>query len=447
MAEYKSSGHSRPPSRTKKNPPRKPQPVLTQYSDISDGSAEDDKNDGDDLSKLREDIKIAMKEYESFINTEGLEKTSLTLRERLLLLKTDLPSKVVIMRRYEEVFSSVDGGRMNAEIAKGNAWLNNCLQLPFGRIKPLGVNYDDGQDKITEYLVNVRNVMDQSVYAHDKAKDDILCFVCRSVTAHTKTSGKVLALCGPPGCGKTRLIRQALHNGLGLPFFSINCGGLNDASVLLGHDYTYLGSKPGKIAQILAMSKYMNCIIYLDELDKISGTKASDISGVLTHMLDPEQNTQFQDTYFQGVNIDVSNVLFVLSFNDMNKVDLIARDRMKIIEVHENTFEEKGHIAKMFLIPEVLASVGLQPGDVIFPDDVVGYIITMAKEPGMRKTRQIFESLVERINILRITGFKSNDRLKLSFNADISEMPVLVTMTLINSLLPISAKALGINLQ
>ncbi len=369
--------------------------------------------------RLREDLQVAEEEYRR-MTQKGGAKSSLTLRERLLLIKTDEQSKMTIMRRYEEIYGSAE----STENAKTLLWLNMCLQMPFGKLQSLGILKEDGTDKISQYLMSVMNTMELSVYGHVQAKEDILCFIARMIANPIASSGKVLALWGPAGCGKTRLVKQAMHKGLGLPFFSINCGGLSDSSLLLGHSYTYVGSKPGKIAQILSMSNCANCIIYLDEVDKLAGSKKSEISGVLTHLLDPEQNTQFQDNYFQGINIDVSHVLFVLSFNDLDKVDVIARDRMKIIKVEGNNLSEKIQIAQKFVVPEVLHSLSMNPYDVVFTEPVLAYIINRADEVGMRKCRRYIEGIIEKINLSIITG----STLSFSFGNIAFRIPMTLTL-------------------
>jgi ATP-dependent Lon protease len=378
------------------------------------------------MKQLQIDLEKATKEYESYESEQGGLQKNLTLRERLLLLKTDKASKMTIMRKYDEIYggASSDPGNMTSENSKAISWLNACSQLPFGKIKPIDVHMSDGEEQISTYLEKIRAVMDASVFGHDSAKEDILCFVARMIANPTAASGKVLALWGPAGCGKTRLVRQAMEKGLRLPFHAINCGGMSDASILLGHHYTYMGSKPGLIAHTLASSGYMNSIIYFDEVDKLSGKASSEISGVLTHLLDPEQNTEFQDNYFQGINLDVSHVLFILSFNDIDKVDYIARDRMKIIRVYENTPDEKAMIIRKFIIPEVLRSMNIPTGEICFTEQAIQSVITKANETGMRKSRRIVETVLERINLLRLIGIdNAKTRLKLDIQLEFAFNP------------------------
>lgn len=216
------------------------------------------------------------------------------------------------------------------------------------------------------------------------------------------------------GVGKSKIIKS-LADALELPFCQINCGGLNDVAVLTGHSETYIGSKPGKIVEMLQSAHYMNPIIYLDEIDKISENKSVEINGVLTHMLDEEQNNKFQDNYLSNVGLNLSKVFFVLSFNDVTKVDEIVSDRLKIIYIQEPSLEQKVQICHDKVIPELLTSVNFDKSNVIRIDkEVIEYVATQKchKESGVRKLRQALEKVFNKLNYDILIG--ATDKLYIS---------------------------------
>lgn len=196
----------------------------------------------------------------------------------------------------------------------------------------------------------------------------------------------------------TKIIKS-LAEALELPFYQINCGGCNDVAVLTGHSETYVGSKAGKIVEALQSSKYMNPIIYLDELDKISDSKAREINGVLTHLLDEEQNNKFQDNYLSNIPLDLSKVFFVLSFNDISKVDEIVSDRMKILYIEKPTLEEKVLICREKVIPEIIDSMNFD-FVVQIDKEVIEYIVLhkCEAESGIRQLKKCIEKVLNKFN-------------------------------------------------
>jgi len=198
----------------------------------------------------------------------------------------------------------------------------------------------------------------------------------------------------------TKIIRS-LADALDLPFYQINFGGLNDSSVLTGHSETYVGSKPGKIVEILTNSKWSNPIIYLDEIDKISESKAVEIFGILTHLLDEEQNGSFQDNYLSHIHLDLSKVFFVLAFNDITKVDEIVSDRLKIIYIDPPNLHDKIIICQTKMIPEILSSININKDyNIIIDEEIIAYIISMKtpQENGVRQLRKNIEKIFNRLN-------------------------------------------------
>jgi hypothetical protein len=204
----------------------------------------------------------------------------------------------------------------------------------------------------------------------------------------------------------TKIIKT-LAEALNFPFYQINFGGLNDVSVLTGHSETYIGAKPGKIVEFFTTCDYMNPIIYLDEVDKVSENKATEIFGVLTHLLDEEQNNKFQDNYLSNVTIDLSKVFFVLAFNDISKIDSIVSDRLKIIYIDPPCLQDKIVICQEKMIPDILKSIKLKDDiNIIFSKEIIEYIIVhkTPNESGVRQLRKNIEKILNRLNYELLVG-------------------------------------------
>jgi ATP-dependent Lon protease len=181
------------------------------------------------------------------------------------------------------------------------------------------------------------------VYGLDDAKLQILQMVGQWIS-NPLAMGTAIAIKGPPGTGKTTLVKDGISKILGREFVFIPLGGASDASFLEGHSYTYEGSVWGKIVQSLMDCQTMNPVFYFDELDKLSETpKGEEIAGILTHLTDTSQNSQFHDKYFSEMDFDLSKCLFIFSYNDESKVNPILRDRM--YRIMTNGYESKERIS------------------------------------------------------------------------------------------------------
>lgn len=338
----------------------------------------------DELERLETFKKNKNEEYE----TSGLPITD--YKNRILLLDVKLSTKLFLLERYEAIKKM-----SHSDYAKGIVWLQTVLNIPFGKYKQsrheeLGVE---------EYFKHVKQILDKSIYGLENVKQDLLEFLARRIS-NPNGKGYVLALHGGKGMGKTKICKS-LAEAMNLPFHQINFGGLNDASVLNGHSETYVGSKPGKLVEILSEAGCMNGIIMLDEVDKISKTKDTEINGILTHLLDEEQNNAFQDNYIGNVPIDLSKILFILTFNNLEKIDDIVSDRMKIIHINVPTLADKLIIAKTKLIPEICETINFdKKWNFELSDKLITDIINLYTdmELGVRKLKKILETIFNKIN-------------------------------------------------
>jgi len=324
------------------------------------------------------------------------------IKSKILLLNVDIPTKSFIMDKFKSLKKPTCGS--DSEYNKGISWINTVLSLPFGEHKSLKVNMRNSGESISNYFRTVKEIMDKHVHGLDNVKQEIIEYIAKKIS-NPNAKGQVLALVGAAGIAKTSLLKS-LGEALDLPFHQINFGGLSDVNLLTGHGECYVGSKPGKIVEALQRSKAMNMILYLDEIDKISSDKSKEINGVLTHLLDEQQNSHFQDNYLSNIDLDLSKIFFVVSFNDISKVSNIVTDRMKIINIDIPTTEEKIEIANLKLMPEIIKELNFHSSfKFIFDKDLMySFIKKHSNEnEGMRQIKKKLENVFNKINYLNLT--------------------------------------------
>jgi ATP-dependent Lon protease len=192
------------------------------------------------------------------------------------------------------------------------------------------------------------------------------------------------------------------------PFAFLPIGGSVNGSTLVGHNFTYVGSTWGRIADVLMVSGCMNPIIFIDEVDKISHTEhGREIISILTHLTDSTQNDAFEDKFFAGINLDLSKALIVFSFNDPDLIDPILLDRITIIETHPLNLNEKVTIIRDYMLPEICKEVGFNTGEIKLSDDMIKMLIeTYTHEAGVRKIK---EKIVEIVRDINLNRFLSDD--------------------------------------
>ena len=262
----------------------------------------------------------------------------------------------------------------------------------------------DNFNVIGKYIKDVKGTLDKSIHGHNKAKEQIQRIVGQWVNG--KQDGYCFGFEGPPGVGKTSIAVRGIANclldddGNSRPFAFIQMGGDANGSTLHGHNYTYVGSTWGSIVQILIDKKCLNPIIFIDEVDKISRTEhGREIVGILTHLLDPTQNDSFQDKYFNGIDLDLSKALFILSYNDVDAIDRILLDRIHRIKFENLSIDDKLVISNEHILPEVFDKMGLKEM-IHFDDDVLKFIIeNYTYESGVRKLKEKLFEIVGEVNL------------------------------------------------
>jgi ATP-dependent Lon protease len=259
---------------------------------------------------------------------------------------------------------------MSAEATVSRNYLDVLLGLPWGK-----------KSKLKHDITEAERILDEDHYGLEKVKERIVEYLAVQVRTN-KLKGPILCLVGPPGVGKTSLGRS-IARATGREFVRQSLGGVRDEAEIRGHRRTYIGSLPGKIVTNLKKAGTSNPLFLLDEIDKLGQDFRGDPASALLEVLDPEQNSRFQDHYLE-VDYDLSDVMFVTTANSMDMPQPLL-DRMEIIRLEGYTEDEKVEIAKRHLIPKQIESHGLKDGELTFTDEGLrGLIRYHTREAGVR---------------------------------------------------------------
>jgi ATP-dependent Lon protease len=358
----------------------------------------------------------------------------------LHLVDLDIPNeyKACALRKIN-IMRSMGGGFGNSEFYKIKSWVDAFLKIPFNKYNNLPISFADGIDKCHDFMEYTKKTLDSVVYGLEDAKIQIMQMVGLWLV-NPNAIGCAIAIKGPPGTGKTTLIKEGISKILNRPFALVALGGCGDAGFLDGFDYTYEGSKYGKIIDILIQCGCMNPVILFDELDKLSDSfKGQEVTGVLTHLTDSTQNTKFSDKYFSEISINMSKALFIFSYNDENAVNNVLKDRMYKIETKGYKTKEKLIIAKEHLLPKIRDEIKFDSSTIVFNDELLEYIINdfTEKEDGVRNLKRCLEIIYKKLNLYRlmkpdINLFEASEGLKLKKKLS---FPCILTREIIDDLI------------
>lgn len=332
---------------------------------------------------LKEQIKAIQKE----LGTDDQKEKEVKSYKKKLKAKKKFMSK----EAYTETKRQIDKlSRMNPDSPDASllqTYVEVVLDIPFGEY---------ANEKIS--VASVEKQLNEDHYSLEKAKDRISeYFAVKQLLEQRnikdlKSKGTVLCFVGPPGVGKTSLA-NSISKALQRPLIRVALGGMEDVNELRGHRRTYVGAMPGRLIKGLVDAKKMNPVMVLDEIDKLGANHRGDPTAVMLEVLDPEQNHEFRDLYL-NFPIDLSQVIFVSTANDIRNIPAPLRDRMEFIEISSYTPNEKYFIAKDYLIPQELEKHGLKKTEISLSKATIEMIISAyTREAGVRNLRRVFSKL------------------------------------------------------
>lgn len=350
------------------------------------------------LAYLRLDIQEKVKE-----NIDDNQREYM-LREQLKVIREELGETNIadeadeFLRKLSEMEAGEEvKDKIKKEISRFQAMGNSAAESAVLRTY-IEIMLDVPWEKLSEDsmdLEEAENILEEDHYGLKKVKERVLEYLAARAMSQKKDAA-ILCLVGPPGTGKTsiaRSIAKATHK----EYVRLSLGGVRDESEIRGHRKTYVGAMPGRIVAAIRQARVRNPLMLLDEVDKVGKDQRGDTASALLEVLDGEQNEHFRDHYLE-VPLDLSDVLFIATANDLSTIPRPLLDRMEVIEVSSYSENEKFHIAKNYLVKKQMEANGLTPKEIVWKDDALRLLIaSYTREAGVRSLERTIGNVSRKV--------------------------------------------------
>lgn len=359
---------------------------INSYRNEINNKVKDQINKGQKEYYLKEQLQIIKSELDE------AEGNPSSLSEEYQVKIEQLPIKQEYKEHLLKEVSRLEYiANASPEVNVIKSYLDNVLDIPFGK-------YSEDQIDIPKS----RAVLDKDHHGLKDVKERILEFLAvRKLKEDVK--GSILCLVGPPGVGKTSIVKSVAES-MNREYISMRLGGLTDESEIRGHRKTYIGAMPGRIITNLQRAKTMNPVFLLDEIDKMSSSYRADPASAMLEVLDPNQNNEFLDRYIE-IPVDLSQVMFVTTANDVSTIPSALLDRMEVITLTGYTEIDKLAIAKKYLLPKQIKENGLKKSQLSVADSVLEIIIkNYTRESGVRNLERQISKLCRKAAMKIVEG-------------------------------------------
>ena len=339
-----------------------------------------------------EDIKN--KEKMDFIikKLESLNKETFDLKAKIIKFNIDDQYKSLLYDKYKLLDEMKE---KDVEYFKLKNWILQVLNIPFNKSTELNIS------NTNDFLKNIKIKLDTELYGMKNVKEELMLQIINRFIKKRK-SELIPSLVGAAGIGKTKII-HVMAESLNIPFYHISLGGIKDGSYLDGFSNTYIGSRQGIIVDALIKMGCNNGIIFFDEIDKISESiEGIEVVNQLIHILDHTQNNIFYDKYISEIPIDLSNIWFICSLNNIDLINPILKNRLYIVDVEGYGILQKIEIGRNIVIPKKLKEYNLD-NLIFFENIVIEHIIGKSKknDTGVREFKRNIDKICKRLDILR----------------------------------------------